>query len=1389
MNKNKSKYIFLNFLIGFFICAVSFAQNTDTQDYLIKVSSDFCEHYALLPESQKGLFANNYFEKSDVGRIEPLFKRNNSALDHWFRITASDKIKNELTDFKNRGKIIEFQENNRLKIQALPNDSLLNKQWYFKKIRAFESWANFSQIEKIILAVIDTGIDYQHPDLQGSLWINSAEDLNNNSILDSTDIDHLDNDGNGYIDDVIGWDFTDAPRFPDGGDFLDPDNDPMDEFQSGHGTQIAGIISAHANNDRGIAGIVPQLEVMNLRAGTASGYLEEDDVAQAVVYAIENGARVINMSFGDVVVSLFLKDVISYAWNNGIVIVCSSGNSGTNEMHFPSGFAETISVGATDSLDNVTGFSTWGQTLDLVAPGENIISCTIGGGYNYSNGTSFSAPMVSAAAGFVLSCHPEMNNEQVRNILKSTAKDVGTNGWDPYFGSGRLDLYNTSIVTDESTLFIHSPLSGSYTAENLLPVVVTIQDADLIEAFLWVGESENPSEWSNIVSGINHQVINDTIAIVDVSNYSNESLVLKLQIKTWQGTTKEYRSILHIDKTAPEMTSAEKLKMFDENRYAILISFETDDITTGEIYFRGKNSSSPFNAKSLQYETKQHRVKLTSTEIAGDIEYYIQVENLAGLEKKGTVDYFNLSPFVIPILPFPPISQSFPSGHVLSKIADFDSDGNDEVVLSLYDENNSFGNTAIFEYESDQFVKKYETEFRAIPRDFGDADSDGKPDLLMGFGKFAFLVEANNSNQFPQNITWFDSSEFWVSRIADLDNDGINEIIGKRGIDYIGLENNGDNSFIEKFQMQNTTLGSNALGPPTTIVGDFDNDTYPDLVFGDYDGDILVFENNGNDIFENRLQMRLPLPDATDYMVAGNIFGNGNSSFFAGTHTDNSFNYEHEFDARYWSFFHITSENNNNYKIQQRINIFGYSDVRDFDSGISYGLDSLNNKSYVFMTVHPDLYVFESNGDSLTPKWYLNGVQSNKVVFHDFNKNGASELFVNNGVSFVGFEIGEGNQPQIPADFSAVPLDTTTILLKWQPIIGAQKYIIYRGLENEYISVYDSVNAQTTYIDSDVVNNQVYHYAVKSFDNSYQIPYSALTPVQTARPNEPPLVDTLIVLNRNQIQVYFNEMMLKSSFSPGNFKVSGNDKYATSAIALKNGLGVLVTFQDNFSTETEDTLEISNLVDIDKTALNYSGCHLPFYFNEIETTPYISDWKLEDRYHLIIAFNLPMDTETVYNLKNYTLDPQGEITNVEAFDNYDLSFRLTISRNSFLGASGITTYLTLNNIKSASGIEFSDGNKFSITMQKKNLKDLIVYPQPVTMNSEVVTFANITENTEIYIYDIHGHFIIKLKETDKNGGISWNIRNESGQAIAAGIYIYYAKNANESKTGKIAIIR
>jgi len=371
----------------------------------------------------------------------------NEILSRIIKVSFEKSVNEKnIYELKNIDPTIEYiQKSTTYKIDFVPNDSLVGEQWALEKIQAFDAWDKTEGVDTVLLAVIDTGIDYLHPDLKNKIHFNTGE-MGIDSIGNDKSSNGIDDDHNGFVDDFRGWDFTDRVGFPfdsSGGDYLDWDNDPMDE--NGHGTYMGGIAGAEVNNVTGIAGVAPNVKILILRAFDPSGFGEEDDVAAAILYAVQMGAKVISMSFGDNAFSLVLRDVIRFAYAQGTVLVGSSGNSGSTAPHYPSGYSEVISVGNSTIDDFVAGNSNYGSTLDLVAPGSSIITTARNNNYASISGTSAATPHVAATAALILSLQ-HFTNEEVKQIIKSTTDDIGEPGWDLRSGAGRLNLFRALTI-------------------------------------------------------------------------------------------------------------------------------------------------------------------------------------------------------------------------------------------------------------------------------------------------------------------------------------------------------------------------------------------------------------------------------------------------------------------------------------------------------------------------------------------------------------------------------------------------------------------------------------------------------------------------------------------------------------------------------------------------------------------------------------------------------------------------------------------------------------------------------------------------------------------------------------------------------------------------------
>lgn len=286
-----------------------------------------------------------------------------------------------------------------------PNDDWFGLQWGLHNdgtfgtadadIYALEAWYDIpaTDCNSIVIAVIDSGIDYGHEDLSSNMWSNPDEIPNGD-----------DDDGNGYIDDMLGW------------DFVENDNDPMDTH--GHGTHVAGTIGAEGDNGKGITGVCWTAQLMPLRFIDDSGLGTVADEISAIEYAIIKGAKIINASFSGSA-SMAEQDAISLAKDAGILFVAAAGNEGVNTPSYPAGYDLTniISVAATDQDDELAPFSNYGAAwVDVGAPGVNTYS-TLPGDYGYKDGTSMAAPHVVGLAGLIRNENPTFTHAEVRYVI------------------------------------------------------------------------------------------------------------------------------------------------------------------------------------------------------------------------------------------------------------------------------------------------------------------------------------------------------------------------------------------------------------------------------------------------------------------------------------------------------------------------------------------------------------------------------------------------------------------------------------------------------------------------------------------------------------------------------------------------------------------------------------------------------------------------------------------------------------------------------------------------------------------------------------------------------------------------------------------------------------
>lgn len=318
------------------------------------------------------------------------------------------KLQSTLQELRSDGSIDYVEPARRFQSEATTvtpgAGSYFSQQYAPQLVRAPQAWTK-TRGAGVTIAIVDTGVDTQHPDL--------------------------------------------ATHVVEGYNALQHNSDVKDD--NGHGTHCAGVAAASANQGLGVAGMAPEARVMPIKVLAADGSGSDAGIAEGITWAVDHGANVLNLSFGGTASSRILGDAVAYALQHGVTVVAAMGNDGTRNRSYPAAYPGVLAVGATDNWDRVAGFSQYGEWISVSAPGVSILStfptyhCRLndrGASSHYAvlNGTSMASPAVAGLAALVRAAHPELNAQQVKaRIEQTSARIPGFASFDPRCGSGRID--------------------------------------------------------------------------------------------------------------------------------------------------------------------------------------------------------------------------------------------------------------------------------------------------------------------------------------------------------------------------------------------------------------------------------------------------------------------------------------------------------------------------------------------------------------------------------------------------------------------------------------------------------------------------------------------------------------------------------------------------------------------------------------------------------------------------------------------------------------------------------------------------------------------------------------------------------------------------------------
>jgi hypothetical protein len=403
--------------------ATSTHRSADGQSWTFKITHRDCECYLWLAHillvfilGASGARAESRFvpgqilvrpkaglsETSFLGKLRNHGALNRRTLHHLnVRVIAVPEAKAEsVLAALQHDPEIEFAERDYIaKAAFLPNDPyvLAGDEWHLLPIQAAQAWNITTGLTNTIVAVLDSGINDAHPDLEGQV----------------------------------------LPGY----DFVNTTNDPADDF--GHGTAVSGTIVAAGNNALGVAGVAYAARVLPVKVMDSYGFASYSCIAQGIKYAVDQHARVINISIVGSSPSSTLQDAINYAWSNNVVVVAAAGNNANNVPQYPAACDHVLGVSATEPDDSLASFSSYGSFVTLSAPGDNIWTTQndVNSPYGTWRGTSFASPLVAGVAALVASENPSLSNTQIVSILEQSADDLGPAGYDVAFGYGRVNAY------------------------------------------------------------------------------------------------------------------------------------------------------------------------------------------------------------------------------------------------------------------------------------------------------------------------------------------------------------------------------------------------------------------------------------------------------------------------------------------------------------------------------------------------------------------------------------------------------------------------------------------------------------------------------------------------------------------------------------------------------------------------------------------------------------------------------------------------------------------------------------------------------------------------------------------------------------------------------------